>query len=306
MENYPLVSVYTCVYNGARTLSRVFDSLKNLDYPNIEHIIVNDGSTDETDALVQEYMQQASYAVKYHKKENGGKHTALNVVSDMAEGEFLLQLDADDRLLPHSVKFLVDTYYQIPEDIRDQYWCVHGRCVTQHGTFVGDEYPSDINNLHWTQAREEAAKCKGDKVGLQVFKYRRQFRFPEVIGAFHIPENIVWNQIDKVYGIWYTNEVVLVYYVHEGNNNLTSEMTTRKQFASRCYWNKWQLEHPEDYSINRMTFVRYALFYFVTEKTFRKHNKYLDGLKKHRAVLSLLFPVAFVGSIVYRILKKVR
>ena len=72
MKDYPLVSVYTCVYNGERTIHRVFESMKKLDYPNIEHVIVNDGSTDKTDELVQEYISQVSFAVKYHKKENGG------------------------------------------------------------------------------------------------------------------------------------------------------------------------------------------------------------------------------------------
>lgn len=52
MKNYPLVSVYTCVYNGARTISRVFESMRELDYPNIEHVIVNDGSFDDTEKMI--------------------------------------------------------------------------------------------------------------------------------------------------------------------------------------------------------------------------------------------------------------
>lgn len=56
-------------------------------------------------------MQQVSYPVKCHKKENGGKHTAPNVAWDLADGDFLIQLDADNELLPHSISFLVDTYF---------------------------------------------------------------------------------------------------------------------------------------------------------------------------------------------------
>ena len=67
MKNYPLVSVYTCVYNGERTIHRVFESMENLNYPNIEHIIVNDGSTDQTDVLIQEYIERVSSNVKYQK-----------------------------------------------------------------------------------------------------------------------------------------------------------------------------------------------------------------------------------------------
>lgn len=164
MKDNPLVSVYTCVYNGEHTIHRVFESMKKLDYPNIEHVIVNDGSTDQTDALVQEYIRQVSFPVKYHKKENGGKHTALNVAWDLAEGKFLLMLDADDELLPDSARFLVDTYYSIPEDIRDQYWYILGRCITQHGEFLGDKFPENINAKHWTEAGKERQSAREKKL----------------------------------------------------------------------------------------------------------------------------------------------
>ena len=74
-NNLPLVSVYTCVYNGEKTIHRVFESMKQLDYPNFEHVIVNDGSTDSTEELVKQYIKEAKFPVKYHKKENGGKHS---------------------------------------------------------------------------------------------------------------------------------------------------------------------------------------------------------------------------------------
>lgn len=305
MERYPLVSIYTCVYNGERTLSRVFSSLKNMDYPNIEHVIVNDGSDDKTDEMILEYINQVPFVVKYHKQENGGKHSALNVAWDLSEGEFLIQLDADDELYPHSIKFLVDTYYSIPEDIREQYWCVHGRYITQNGNFVGDLYPDDINNFHWSKSVKIARKCTGDKIGIQVRKYLCNYRFPEVIGVSHIPESIVWNQIDKKYGTWYTNEIVGVNYVNEGGN-LTARRTHRKQFGSLCYWNKWKLMHPEEYEVSWKDFVLYSLCYFVTIENFRKNNHYTKDLPQYKIALLLFAPVAYIGSIALRIVKKLK
>lgn len=305
MNNYPLVSVYTCVYNGERTLHRVFDSMKKLDYPHIEHVIVNDGSTDRTDELVQEYIRQVPFPVKYHKKENGGKHSALNIVWDIAEGEFMIQLDADDKLLSHSIKFLVDTYYQIPEEIRSEYWCVHGRCVTQHGDFVGDKYPEGINCGSWREAGEKARKCGGEKIGLQVRKYLCNYKFPEVMGVSYIPEAIVWTQINKVYGTWYTNEVVRIYYVGEGGN-LTAKARSRKQFGPTCYWYKWNLMHPLENNKRLKTLLFYCLFYFITDKNYRKHNGYLTDLQQYRAVLVLLAPVAYIGAAIARTIKKIR
>lgn len=305
MEQYPLVSVYTCVYNGARTIHRVFDSMKHLDYPKLEHIIVNDGSVDDTEQLVQAYTSEVSFPVKYHKKENGGKHTALNAAWDLAEGEFLVQLDADDELLPHSVRFLVDTYYQIPEKIRGEYWCVHGRCVTQHGEFVGDHYPEEINGQNWKQAAVLALKCRGEKVGLQVRKYLQPYRFPEVVGLSHVPESILWSQVNQKYGTWYTNEVIRVYYVGEGGN-LTAAKTQRKQFAQTCYRFKWRLMHPEWYRRSLRDLLCYSVLYFISDKRFRKNNGYTQELQKLRFGLFLIAPPAWFAAFAIRILKRIR
>ena len=302
MDKYPLVSVYTCVYNGERTIHRVFESMKNLDYPNVEHVIVNDGSTDRTDELVQEYIGQVSFAVKYHKKENGGKHTALNVAWALAEGEFMIQLDADDELLPHGVKYLVDTYFQIPADVRDEYWCVHGRCVTQTGAFVGTRYPADINDGHWRETGQRARKCSGEKIGLQVRKYLCKYSFPEVKGVSHVSEGIIWGRINKVYGTWYTNEVVRVYYVNEGGN-LTARKTKRRQFSPLAFRLKWQIMHEQEYGKDLKTFVCYPLIYYVADDNFRKYNGYLEGIERHRVFLTLLQPIMFVGAFIYRTLK---
>lgn len=305
MKEYPLVSVYTCVYNGANTIARVFESMHNLDYPNIEHIIVNDGSFDDTEKMVEEYISTVAFPVKYHKKENGGKHTALNKAWDLAEGEFMIQLDADDKLLPHSIKFLVDTYYQIPEEVRSEYWCVHGRCVTQFGDFVGDRYPEGINCETWKKAGEEARKYGGEKIGLQVRKYNCKYRFPEVMGVSHIPEGIVWQQINKVYGTWYTNEVVRVYYVGEGGN-LTDKRSRRNQFGPGCYAYKWKLMHPQWYPRSFKNLALYSLSYFISDKKFRGYNPYLKDLEQYRIMLSLLCLVTYPGAFIFRKLKRIR
>lgn len=305
MDNYPLVSVYTCVYNGERTLHRVFESMRGLEYPNIEHIIVNDGSTDRTEELIKEYIDQVSFVVKYHKKENGGKHTALNVAWALAEGMFMIQLDADDRLLPHSVRFLVDTYFQIPQDIRHEYWCVHGRCVTQTGEFVGDKYPDNINDGSWKEAGERATKYRGEKLGLQVREYLHKYKFPEVVGVSYIPEGIVWTQINKLYGTWYTNEIARVYYVEEGGN-LTDKKQSRKKYGPTCYMYKWKLMHPEQYKKSKKDIVYYSLCYFLSNAKFRKHNGYYTGVLRHCIVLTVLAPVTFIGALALRILKRIK
>lgn len=303
----PLVSVCTCVYNGEKTLYRVFESVNKLTYPNIEHIIVNDGSTDRTEELIEAYIAQAKFPVKYLKKENGGKHSALNAAWKMMSGEFTLDIDADDELMPNAIDYLVDMYFNIPEAIRDQYWCVHGRCVTQHGDFVGTPYPEDINTYDWRTASQYASKCVGEKLGLRVVKYLSQFKFPEVIGANYLPESIVWKQLNVKYGTWYTNEILRVYYVNEGGN-LSERRTKRSQFGSLAYWFKWKITHPELYPFSAKDLLAYSLAFFISAEKYRKNNTYFSEITSFGQKIMLLVasPIMFLGSIAARYVRHIK
>ena len=306
-KQYPLVSICTCVYNGEKTLHRVFESMSKVTYPNIEHIIVNDGSTDKTEELIEKYAAKAKFPVKHYRIEHSGKHSALNIAWDMACGDFVADLDADDEVLPHSINYLVDTYFSIPNNIRDEYWCVHGRSVTQNGDFIGDRFPTDINHSDWRSAQVRASQCQGNKFGLRVKKYLSEYRFPNVIGAHYLPESIVWKQLNSKYGTWYTNEVVHIYYVNEGGN-LSARRTKRAQFGSLAYYYKWCIMHPEHYRRSIKDFGFYSLCFFVSSKKYRQNNKYLEGIENfsYKALLVCIYPVMYFLSILFRILRHIK
>lgn len=304
-NNTPLVSICTCVYNGEKTIHRVFESMKKLTYPNIEHIIINDGSTDNTENLVLEYMKEVSFPVKYRKKENGGKHSALNIAWDIAEGFFTVQLDADDEFLPNSISYLVEQYNSIPIETRDSYWCVCGACVTQYGDFVGTKYPDDINSYSWEEAKNQASLVKGEKMCMRRNDYLSKYRFPEIKGISHIPEGLIWAQLNEQYRTFYTNEVTRIYYVDEGNN-LCAPVKTRKQIAVNAYFCKYKLIHEDFFGKSLYNLFKYSLYFFVSYKTFRRLNPYLSDLKKHRLLLLLIAPCSYVISLIYRKKKHIK
>jgi glycosyltransferase involved in cell wall biosynthesis len=92
-KNYkPLVSVVIPVYNGANFIRSAIESALNQTYQNIEIIVVNDGSQDETDKIVKSYGRK----VRYFKKTNGGVASALNLAIAKAKGEYISWLSHDD------------------------------------------------------------------------------------------------------------------------------------------------------------------------------------------------------------------
>jgi glycosyltransferase involved in cell wall biosynthesis len=95
----PLVSIVMPVYNGEVFLAEAIDSLLAQDYPNIEIIVLDDGSVDGTRAVLETYGKRILWA----SHENMGQANTLNKGWQMAKGDVLSYLSADDVLFPGAV-----------------------------------------------------------------------------------------------------------------------------------------------------------------------------------------------------------
>lgn len=96
----PLVSIVIPVYNGSNYMREAIDSALAQTYPHIEVIVVNDGSTDNTDEIAKSYGNK----IRYFSKENGGVSTALNLAIENMKGEYFSWLSHDDMYLPEKIE----------------------------------------------------------------------------------------------------------------------------------------------------------------------------------------------------------
>lgn len=106
-----LVSVIIPTYNRSHLVTEAIDSVLAQTYTNIEIIVVNDGSTDDTEEKLQPYMDK----IVYIKKEKGGLSSALNMGLRVANGEYIARLDDDDSFMPDKVKRQLETFAEDPE-----------------------------------------------------------------------------------------------------------------------------------------------------------------------------------------------
>lgn len=95
MSKTPLFSIIVPVYNTSAYLEQCLDSILNQSYSNYEVIIINDGSTDNSEELIKPFLAE-SKSFKYLKQENKGLSAARNFGIEHAEGDYLLFLDSDD------------------------------------------------------------------------------------------------------------------------------------------------------------------------------------------------------------------
>jgi len=109
--NNPKVSIIVPCYNQAQYLSEALQSVLEQTYENWECIIVNDGSPDNTKEVAQEWVKKDSRFI-YLYKENGGLSNARNAGIVIAKGEFILPLDADDRIGKDYLKFAIEEFHK--------------------------------------------------------------------------------------------------------------------------------------------------------------------------------------------------
>ncbi len=108
MENKETkVSLIVPAYNGQEYINRIFDSILEQTYHNIQFIFVNDGSTDNTEKVVDEYRErfvQTLTEFRYIHKENGGAASAINAALKYVDGKYLSWADSDDALHPDHIR----------------------------------------------------------------------------------------------------------------------------------------------------------------------------------------------------------
>lgn len=114
----PLVSVVMPVYNGEKYVKFALDSIVTQTYPNFEFIIVNDGSTDKTGSILNNYKKKYSHLIRIiNQKKPLGKSgdPATNVGIQQAKGKYIAKMDADDISHPDRLQKQVDYLQQHPQ-----------------------------------------------------------------------------------------------------------------------------------------------------------------------------------------------
>ena len=118
-DKFPLVSIIVPMYNAEGTISDCIESLINQLYLNIEIILVDDGSRDNTISKVRKYVEKHKN-VKIIQKENGGVSSARNAGLCYANGDFICFVDSDDIVKKSYISSFIENYF---ENKADLIWC---------------------------------------------------------------------------------------------------------------------------------------------------------------------------------------
>jgi glycosyltransferase involved in cell wall biosynthesis len=215
-----MVTVLTPTYNRAKLLPRLYDSLCKQTSKDFEWLIVDDGSTDETEQLCKSLLRNKSdFSIKYIKKDNGGKHTAINLGVKEAHGELFFIADSDDWLPSYVLQTVNDEWITVKDNL-----IIGGICgldADQNNEIIGSGLPRPFIDESSINIRYKY-HVTGDMKEVFRTSILREFPFPEIDKEKFCPEMLVWNRIAQKYKLHYINKII--YSVEYQSNGITSNI----------------------------------------------------------------------------------
>lgn len=222
------VSCIVPIYNVENYVDKCIRSLIAQAYSLMEIILVDDGSTDSSGKICDQYAEKDSRIIVIHKK-NGGLSSARNAGLDIAQGEYILFVDGDDCLAPNTIEYLVDLQkksgyrldliqFRYKEIMKDEEITLDG-LRDEEIQFCTDKKEM-FENLYTIGGMAASACTK--------MYYKRLFenlRFKE--GIIHEDEYMITDILDRAENCLYVNQE-LYYYIMRPGSIVKSSFTQKK------------------------------------------------------------------------------
>lgn len=300
-----LITVFTPSYNRAHTIERVYTSLCDQTCKDFVWLVVDDGSKDNTGSIIETYKEKAPFPIVYVKKENGGRHTAINLAVSMCETPYMVNIDSDDALTPTAIETILSAWKSIPEKDFEHIWQVVGLCEDNIShKIIGQEFPNNINKKKGWRQHKEYIKCKGEKCCCRRTDILKQFPFPVFDDTKFITEAVVWERINELYDSFCINKVLRVYYIDSPDSLVATNGKSIERIKSSWYAAQFFInEHFHQIWYNKnilFSVLNYARCSIIL------HYSFLQSIKNIKQFLpKLLVTVAFPIMSLYLLFNKV-
>ncbi len=203
------ISILTATYNRADDLERLYTSLVVNSNSNVEYewLIMDDGSTDKTKLIIDNFKKQNIVKIEYHYQENQGKMSAINNLMQYVTGDLVMACDSDDYFATGAFDIIKkyedlllndDTVYALAFLKKNEKGKISGE------EFIEDQHRSDMFSLYFRE------KMTGEKI--LVFKTEIRKKYKHILEADEkfVTEARMYNKIDQDYDIICINEAIII------------------------------------------------------------------------------------------------
>lgn len=213
-----MITVLTPTFNRGGGLQSLWDSLQKQTVKDFEWLVVDDGSTDGTKNLITQLQEKSDFPIRYIYKNNGGKHTALNVGIQTICSELTFIVDSDDCVTDDAVESILK--------IHKKYRSQNNICgyaflrAFPDGKVNGKKFDVDEKIGSYIDVRVNGDDTGADKA--EVFKTHclKEFPFPEYPNEKFLGEDLVWVRMARKYEMVHINKAIYVgNYLEDGLTN---------------------------------------------------------------------------------------
>lgn len=229
-------TIFTPTYNREGLLITLYESLKKQTYKDFEWLIVDDGSVDNTNETVQQFIKENILNISYYYKENGGKQRAYNYALDNAKGELFICLDSDDEYVSNALETILEYWKKVEKNAK-----IVGMgylSTYPDGSIIGSEFPSDemIETQFDIYNKYNVTGDKGLMFRTEVIK---NYKFPVFDEEKFTTEALVYNRIAEKYKMLYINEKIEIKQYHEdGLTAKYNDLMLRNPKGNALYHNE--------------------------------------------------------------------
>ncbi len=269
------ITVFTPTYNRAYIIENLYRSLQRQTFRDFEWLIVDDGSSDNTEELINGWINENDFPVVYFKQPNGGKCSAINKGLDLAKGELFFTVDSDDYLTDDALEKIV-SWEACLED-KERYCGIMANRGSSYGktpntllTNIYGENCEYIDEYAFVRYSEYTTNAlDGEKADVWYTDLHRKYKYPVFDGENFLTEAVVWNRMaHDGYKIRFFDDVIWICeYLDDGLTKAGSEIFLKNpQGHGLCLREKAEFLNYSIKNKMKMWYTYYCDHSFCDEK----------------------------------------
>ena len=274
------LTIVTPTYNRAMELAKLHASLKSQTDKDFCWLIIDDGSTDNTFDVIKKMKRDANgFSIEYIRKENGGKHTALNLAFKKVKTELLIIVDSDDYITNDAVETIKNDWAQY----NDGKIC--GLCYKRgrvNGEDLSDDFGSEVVKANYKDFIVNA-KRKRDKAEVFRTSVFSKYSFPVFEGEKFLGEGVLWCKISDEYDMVFINKVIYICEYLEGGLTKSGRRLRIENPLGGMYYASEFLDNRYNWGIRMERALLYLTFARFARENITKIRKKSD----HRIILDV-------------------
>ena len=288
-----LVTVLTPTYNRKKELYKLYQSLINQTSNNFIWFVVDDGSNDNTKNVIEKMRIENRIEIVYKRKENGGKHKAINFGLKYINTDLTFIVDSDDLLTEDAIENIekINNKYSIK---KDEPLCGYSFLRQfPNGNINGKMFPKNEEISDYVSMRINRNDVS-DKAEVWFTDVLKENPFDEFEGEKFLGEDILWIRLAAKYKMVYINKAIYIgNYLSDGltNNRRKNNIKSPKGCRARA---KVFLDSKANLKIKIKATLQYNIYsLFAGEKVIDKENN-------HKISCIMLFPISYIIYVIWK------